>query len=190
VLPSLQADYPKLRLEILEDQSAELVTLLRRGALDAAIIALPYPTDGLLAFPFFEEELKWVVHRSQLKDSVETADDALIAQSHLMLLKDGHCLKEHALSACSLEDHSVHSFSATSLATLLQLVMGKMGSTLIPDIALSQLVGDATELAVVPLVDPGPHRQLAIAIRPNYPGMKNIESLLEVFKRELASQRN
>ena len=188
VLPSLQAEYPKLRLEIVEDQSAELVSLLRRGGLDAAIIALPYPTDGLLTFPFFSEELKWVVHRELLAKEVTTANDQVIADSNLMLLKDGHCLKDHALSACSLEDRSVHSFSATSLATLLQLVAGKMGSTLIPDIALPQLVGDAQQLSVVPLDDPGPHRELAIAIRPNYPGMKNIESLLAVFKRELQGE--
>ena len=185
ILPCLRDEYPALRLEIVEDQSAELVTLLRRGALDAAIIALPYPVDGLLTFSFLEEELKWAIHRDLLTETIEVADEEVIAGSHLMLLKDGHCLKDHGLSACGMEDSSVHSFSATSLSTLVQLVMSKMGSTLIPDIAIPQLVGDTHELAIVPLADPGPHRELAIAIRPNYPGMANVEALLALIRRQL-----
>ncbi|MEM9253801.1 MAG: LysR substrate-binding domain-containing protein [Pseudomonadota bacterium] len=185
VLPSIQEAYPKLRLEIVEDQSGELIDLLRRGALDSAILALPYPTDGLLTFPFYAEDLKWVIHRDLLSPATEAADEQTIAASQLMLLKDGHCLKDHALSACHQEASSVHSFSATSLATLVQLVGGKMGSTLIPDIAREQLVSGAPDLAVLPLTDPGPHRTLAIAIRPNYPGLANIEALVALFKAAL-----
>ena len=62
-----------------------------------------------------------------------------------------------------------------------------MGSTLIPELALEQLIGDTKDLAVPPLADPGPHRDLAIVIRPNYPGMANVEALLQLFKRELSS---
>ena len=187
VLPALQEEFPKLRWDIVEDQSAELGDMLRRGALDAAILALPYPIDGLLSFSFWQEDLKWVAHRSAVSKGLKQADEDTIAESHLMLLKDGHCLKDHALSACRLEDDSVHSFSATSLATLVQLVSGKMGSTLIPELALEQLIGDTKDLAVLPLADPGPHRDLAIVIRPNYPGMANVEALLQLFKRELSS---
>jgi LysR family hydrogen peroxide-inducible transcriptional activator len=98
-----------------------------------------------------------------------------------MLLKDGHCLTEHALSACKLEGVSTHSFSATSLSTLIQLVVGNIGSTLVPEIALEQMVDKNAQLTSVPLEEPGPHRQLAIAIRPNYPGMTNIQALVKLF---------
>jgi LysR family hydrogen peroxide-inducible transcriptional activator len=185
VLPALQERYPDLQLDILEDQSAEVLDLLRRGALDAAIIALPYDCEGLLTFPFWAEDLHWIVHvADERADASEaTADD--FAKSHLMLLKDGHCLTEHSLSACKLETVATHSFSATSLSTLIQLVAGRIGTTLVPQIALDQLVRNNSQLTSIPLQEPGPHRELAFAIRPNYPGTANIETLMQLFQVEL-----
>ena len=185
VLPALEDQYPQLQLDILEDQTAEVLDQLRRGAVDAAIIALPYDCEGLLTFPFWQEDLLWIVHSDDENAGVENATVDDLARTHLMLLKDGHCLTEHALAACKLETVATHSFSATSPSTLIQLVAGKIGSTLVPEIAVEQLVNDNTRLASIPLAEPGPHRQLAIAIRPNYPGMANMEALLKLFRDEL-----
>ena len=102
-----------------------------------------------------------------------------------MLLKDGHCLTEHSLSACKLEAVATHSFSATSLSTLIQLVAGRIGTTLVPQIALEQLVSNNDQLTSIPLEEPGPHRELAFTIRPNYPGTANIETLMRLFREEL-----
>jgi LysR family hydrogen peroxide-inducible transcriptional activator len=187
VLPALQDQYPHLTLDLMEDQSAEVLDQLRRGALDAAIIALPYNCDGLLTFPFWQEDLLWIIHAEDESAGLRTASVDDLAKSQLMLLKDGHCLREHALSACKLDNVSAHSVSATSLPTLIQLVAGKMGSTLVPEIALEQLVTGNAQLAKIPLEEPGPHRELAIAIRPNYPGMANVEMLVELFREELKS---
>lgn len=186
VLPALESHYPHLQLNILEDQSAEVLDQLRRGALDAAIIALPYDCEGLLTLPFWQEDLLWVVHANDKNAGVVSATVDDLAGTHLMLLKDGHCLTEHALAACKLETVATHSFSATSLSTLIQLVAGKIGSTLVPEIAVEQLVRDNPQLAAVPLEEPGPHRQLAIAIRPNYPGTTNVEALVKLFKEKLS----
>jgi len=185
VLPALQDQYPHLKLDLMEDQSAEVLDQLRRGALDAAIVALPYNCDGLLTFPFWQEDLLWIIHADDESAGLQTASVDDLAKSQLMLLKDGHCLREHALSACKLENVSAHSVSATSLPTLIQLVAGKMGTTLVPEIALEQLVSGNAQLAKIPLEEPGPHRELAIAIRPNYPGMANVEVLVELFRAEL-----
>lgn len=185
VLPALQSQYPNLRLNIVEDQTADVLEQLRRGVLDAAIIALPYECDGLLTIPFWQEDLLWIVHAGDDNASVKRAKLDDLEKTHLMLLKDGHCLTEHALAACKLEDLSTHGFSATSLATLIQLVAGRIGSTLVPEIALEQLVHENSQFAVIPLDEPGPHRNLAIAIRPNYPGMSNVEVLAQLFKEEL-----
>lgn len=185
VLPALQDRYPRLQLNILEDQSEEVLDQLRRGALDAAIIALPYDCDGLLTFPFWQEDLLWIIHAEDENANVRRASVDDLARTHLMLLKDGHCLTEHALSACKMEDVSGHSFSATSLSTLIHLVAGRIGSTLVPEIALEQLVNSNAQLARIPLEEPGPHRQLAIAIRPNYPGTANVEMLAQLFREEL-----
>ena len=185
VLPALQSRYPKLRLNIVEDQTADVLEQLRRGALDAAIIALPYECDGLLTIPFWQEDLLWIVHASDNNARVKCAKLDDLERTHLMLLKDGHCLTDHALAACKLGDLSTHGFSATSLSTLIQLVAGRIGSTLVPQIALEQLVHENTQLAIIPLDEPGPHRQLAIAIRPNYPGIASIEALVQLFEEEL-----
>lgn len=185
VFPALREQHPHLQLEIVEDQSAEVLGQLRRGALDAAIIALPYDCEGLLTFSFWREDLLWVVHAEDELAGLEKVTVGDLAASRLMLLKDGHCLTEHALSACKLENTSAHSFSATSLSTLIQLVIGKMGSTLVPEIALKQLVSGNSQLVCIPLDESGPHRELAIAIRPNYPGVANVEALVKLFREEL-----
>lgn len=185
VLPGLQDRYPRLQLHIVEDQTAEVLDQLRRGALDAAIIALPYECDGLLTFQFWQEDLLWIIHAEDDNACVKCATVDDLARTHLMLLKDGHCLTEHALAACKLEDLSSHSFGATSLSTMIQLVAGKIGSTLVPEIALNQLVNSNPQLVGIPLEEPGPHRQLAVAIRPNYPGIANVEALVKLFREEL-----
>lgn len=185
VLPALQDQYPELQLNIVEDETAEVLDQLHRGALDAAVIALPYDCDGLLTFSFWQEDLLWIVHADDDHAGIDSATVDDLARSHLMLLKDGHCLTEHALAACKLENVSSHSFSATSLSTLIQLVAGKIGTTLVPEIALQQLVDENKLLTSIALDEPGPHRELAIAIRPNYPGTANVESLLKLFREEL-----
>ncbi|MEM8561453.1 MAG: hydrogen peroxide-inducible genes activator [Pseudomonadota bacterium] len=185
LLPDLQQRYPNLQLDIVEDQSAEVLNQLRRGVLDAAIIALPYDCQGLLTFPFWSENLLWIVQKQDEHASLKKISPEAMADAKLMLLKDGHCLTEHALSACKLEQSTGHSFSATSLATLIPLVACGMGSTLLPEIAVSQLIEGNPELVSIPLEEPGPHRELAIAIRPNYPGIANVEALLKLLEEIL-----
>ncbi|MDZ7684211.1 MAG: LysR substrate-binding domain-containing protein [Gammaproteobacteria bacterium] len=99
----------------------------------------------------------------------------------LMLLKEGHCLKDHALAACKLKDAATHSLQATSLQTLVQMTAGKLGSTLVPELALEQLVANNPKLVSIPLSEPGPHRELAFLVRANYPGVHNIELLIELL---------
>lgn len=189
VLPALQELYPKLQLEIMEDESAAVIDLLRRGELDAAVIALPYECNGLLTFSFRQEELYWVTRSDDPMAGLESISAEDLQQTRLMLLKDGHCLTDHALAACKLEHLSSQAFSATSLATLIQLVAAGLGSTLVPEIALEQLVNANEKLSAVALNEAGPHRELAFAVRPNYPGLHNIEVLIELFNKTLELQR-
>ena len=89
------------------------------------------------------------------------------------------------LAACHLPDDSTHGLGATSLNTLVQLVACSMGTTLVPEMALSQLVDGNPQIAKMPLAEPGPHRRIAFILRPNYPSMHNIELMMEMFRREL-----
>ena len=105
-----------------------------------------------------------------------------------MLLKEGHCLKDHALAVCHLSDMSANHLSATSLNTLVQLVANGLGTTLVPEIVLPQLVDSNPALAKVPLSEPGPHRAFAFVVRPNYPGLQNIELLMQLFRDRLSGR--
>ncbi|MFV8819376.1 LysR substrate-binding domain-containing protein [Haliea sp. E17] len=187
VLPAMQKQYPRLELEVIEDQTAELLSQLRRGALDAAIIALPYDCEGLLTFSFWQEDLFWITNSRDELATAERITTEDMRHAHLMLLKDGHCLTDHALAACKLEDLSTNRFNATSLNTLIPLVAAGMGTTLVPEIALG-LVESSKKLVAVPLEEPGPHRELAFAVRPNYPGVANIEALIRLFKDKLGAR--
>ncbi|TLU61008.1 LysR family transcriptional regulator [Thalassotalea litorea] len=187
VLPGVRQQYPQSQLRIVEDKSNVLVDMVRRGELDTAILALPYPHDGLIAFEFWQEDFYWITNKEdKLAQRQEIRSDEM-ELSHLLLLKDGHCLKEHALAACHLPVSSNNrGLSATSLTTLVQMVAGQLGTTIVPEMALDALVTNSSELKAVHLNEPGPHRTLAFLIRPNYVGTANIECLIECFKQQLA----
>ena len=191
VLPDVRQKYPDFQLQIIEEQSHVLVSKVKSGELDAAILALPFGLEGLLAFEFWEEDFYWVTHKddelAQQKEITRNEiTSAELKQSRLMLLKDGHCLKEHALAACKLPSNETDSsLASTSLNMLVQMVAGHMGTTLVPAMALDQLLSGNSELKAAHLNEPGPHRRIAFIIRPNYPNVKNIELLIKVFKKTL-----
>ena len=177
MLPAVQQQYPRLKLTIEEDQSAALVNKVLNGQLDTAIIALPYDCQGLLSFPFWQENFFLVVHSlNDLANQPQVKGDD-IAANQLLLLKDGHCLKDQALSACKLKKTHTVNIRGTSLNTLVELVAGNLGATLVPEMALAQLTHEKPMLRSIKIDEPGPHREIAFVVRPNYPGLENIERL-------------
>lgn len=186
VLPELGAQYPDFQFNVVEEQSAQLIDMLRDGELDAAILALPYKIDGLLTFEFWKEDLFWISHKEMISHKSDVVTAKELESKRLMLLKDGHCLKDQALSACRIGSDKAQSLSATSLSTLIQLVIGKVGTTLIPEMALEQLVATNPDLVAKRLAEPGPHRRIAFVVRPNYPNLHNVEALMDLFKKQLA----
>lgn len=188
VLPAVRRDYPDFRLSIVEEQSHVLVEKVRRGELDTAVLALPYSHEGLLAFPFWEEDLYLVTHRDSPLGKRTRVKAGDLRELSLMLLKDGHCLKDHALAVCHLQSSSLdETLEGASLYTLIQMVAGHMGSTLVPEMALDQLLSGSSELNALHLDEPGPHRTVAFIVRPNFGGVGNIEVLKVLFKKELAA---
>ncbi len=186
VLPKVRTEYSDFKLKIVEDQSHVLVEKLREGELDAAILALPYDIDGLMAFNFWQEDFYWVSHKDECALNLREITTNEFDLDKLMLLKDGHCLKEHALAACKLENtNNDNQLDSASLHTLIQMVAGKLGTTLVPQMALDQLVKNEGELAAVHLNEPGPHRTLALVVRPNYVRTNDIVLLQQLFENEL-----
>jgi len=183
VLPTLQKKFPNLKLKIIEAQSSALVEKVNNGEIDMAILAMPYKVDGLLSFKFWEENFYYVTNiNNYRKDKIKAKD---IDISNLMLLDDGHCLKSHVLAACKIETNKQYAMEASSLSTLTQLVAGGMGSTLVPHMAIDQLVSKNSLIDKALLDEPGPHRELAIVIRPSYSSIESVELLSELFSSSL-----
>tara|TARA_R110001592_G_scaffold227724_1_gene484020 strand:+ start:59271 stop:60176 length:906 start_codon:yes stop_codon:yes gene_type:complete len=188
VLPNLRKKFPDFQLRIIEDQSHVLVDKVRNGDIDTAILALPFSHDGLLAFEFWEEDFYWITQSDDAMAEREDINSDEINHSQLMLLKDGHCLKDHALSACKLQPSQTNQiFASSSLNTLIQMVAGRMGTTIVPEMALDQLVGNSNELHAVHLNETSPHRRIAFIVRPNFAGVSNIEKLMQMFREDLSA---
>lgn len=181
VLPSLKKKFPNLKLKIIEAQSSVLVSKVNNGEIDMAILAMPYKLDGLLSFKFWEENFYYISYKGKQEIDKDKIRAKEIDQSDLMLLNDDHCLKNHVLAACKIDSDKQYSIEASSLTTLTQLVAGNMGSTLVPHMAIKQLVNSNSSISKALLDEPGPHRELVIIIRPSYSGLKNVKLLKGVF---------
>lgn len=185
ILPALKEKFPNLNLKIIEGQSSQLVTKVKDGDLDMAILALPFDIKGLLALKFWKENLFLISHKDEMLDVRNKIKAKNIDTSNLLVLEDGHCLKKHIISVCKISTKKKFSMESSSIGTLIQLVAGKMGKTLLPKLAVNQLVESIPDLVETELDEPGPHRELAVIIRPKYSGFKSIEELIEIFKTEL-----
>ncbi|MBA6411686.1 LysR family transcriptional regulator [Parahaliea sp. F7430] len=186
IFPLLHEQYPKAELRIVEEQSHVLVDMVRKGELDTAILALPYEHEGLLSLEFWQEDFYWVTLRGDRFSGKKEINSDELMQSNLMLLNEGHCLKDHILDACKLSDKQTeHGFAATSLNTLVQMVLGRLGTTLIPAMAMDQLVSQNKELIAVHLSEPGPHRRIAFLIRPNFTRMASVKALKDLCQQAL-----
>ena len=183
ILPKLKAKYPNLKLNLIENQSSYLIKKLNNGDLDMAILALPYDLQGLLAFKFWKEDFYHVSHKNRKYTNFIKAKE--IDQSELMLLDDGNCLKNHVLKACKIDNKQNFSMEASNLSTLIQLVANNMGTTLVPTMSVKYLIGNNPELKKSLLKEPGPHRELAIIVRPTYIFTENITLLQKLFKDTL-----
>jgi LysR family hydrogen peroxide-inducible transcriptional activator len=186
VLPAVRQQFPHFELTIVEEQSQVLVEKVRSGEIDTAILALPYPVEGLHSFEFWQEDFWVVTHRTDKLAGQSQINGEQLVQSHLLLLKEGHCLRDHALAACKLQASKTNqSLAGTSLYTLIQMVAGKMGITLVPQMAIDPTLTSNPELLLMPLQEPGPHRRIAFITRLNYAGVGNIEVLMRLFRGEL-----
>lgn len=165
LLKDLRASLPELRVALREDTTANLLDRLRAGQLDVALIALPVDVDGLNVQPLFDDEL-WVV--GPVDDAVLCADGTCVADTfaeRLLLLEEGHCLRQHALAACSTKPRlRADGIEATSLLTLMQMVESGIGLALVPEMALRAGLLQSSALAARPLV-PAPRRKIALASR-------------------------
>ncbi len=186
VLPALQEQYPDFRIKVVEKQTERLLEQVRFGHIDTAIIALPYTLEGLHSFEFWQEDFYAVFpsDNPHAKLTCISADE--LAQDNLMLLGEGHCLTDQALSVCHFNrDEMKSNFADASLNTLIQMAMSNMGTTLVPEMALAQLRSQNQQITAVPLSETGPHRRIAFVARLNYARVDDIKLLADLFAQAL-----
>ena len=187
-LPLLRERYPDLRLALREDMTANLLLRLDDGQLDFALIALPYETGNLLVETLFDDAL-WVVGRhddAPLQAAAVTTTAALT--DRLLLLEEGHCLRQHALAACGQSlRQSARGIEATSLLTLVQMVDSGLGVALVPEMAVKCGLTQSPTLVSRPL-SPPPTRTIALVARRSTSRLADLAALAEVI-RQAASER-
>ena len=168
MIPKLDAAYPDLRLYLREELTDALVSGLKAGRLDMAVLALPVEAEGLDALIFASDPFVFVCRPDHALAGRKAVTSEDIAGEDLLLLEDGHCLREHALSACRLQDRqTAAAFGATSLFTLAQMVRSGLGATLLPQLAVDQGLAEGAGLAAVPVRDgeASPSRDLGLVWR-------------------------
>ncbi|RVD54478.1 hydrogen peroxide-inducible genes activator [Mesorhizobium sp. M2D.F.Ca.ET.185.01.1.1] len=167
VLPELKKQYPALQLELREAVTASLVDDTASGRLDAFIAALPLDHPGLVAQELFPDRFFLAVPSGDPAFASPPVPPESPALERLMLLEEGHCLREQALAVCgNVRPVAMASYGATSLTTLLQMVAHGLGVTLVPEMAASA-AGVMPDLRIVPFQEPMPQRLICMAWRRN-----------------------
>ncbi len=185
VLTLLHKNYPKLRLLLREEMTPHVLSHLADGKLDAGLMALPINDANLEIVPLFKEPFLAAVpanHRLAKAASVKISE---LAKAGLLLLEEGHCLREHALEACHLDGLQNEEFSATSLETLRQMVGMGLGVTLIPVLASGGATADMSQVALRPLAAPGASRTIGLVWRKRSPLTATMEQLADSLKSAL-----
>jgi LysR family hydrogen peroxide-inducible transcriptional activator len=167
-LPLLRERFPKLKLFLREDLTHRLIEALKAGTLDAALIALPYDTTGLDTAAVSEDELLAMAPANHPITARERIPPETLQDNGLILLEDGHCLRDQALSVCGLhaprggEDGG---FAATSLHTLVQMVGSGLGVSLLPAMAVQAGLAEDAPVAIRPIEAGRPARRIVVAWR-------------------------
>ncbi len=183
LLREVQKQLPKIQLHLHEAQSEKIVERLEHGNLDMVLLALPFDTRSLKVAEIAKEKLFLVCHQNdQNAMTANNLDD--LDLSRLMLLEEGHCLRDHALSVCPIGDRkNDQRLKASSLPTLVEMVSSNMGFTLLPEIALqTNMLKHNDNLHVHALPD-APSRTLALMTRKSTPLQSEFDVIIGILQQ-------
>lgn len=183
LLQKVQAELPKIKLYLHEVQSEHAIDQLEHSRLDMLILALPYDTRGLKVAEIAKERLLVVAHQQeqQLHDIQQFQQLDL---SRLILLEEGHCLRDHALSSCPVQERkNEQRLKASSLPTLIEMVSAGLGYTLLPEICKrNQMLTAHQHLQIKPLHD-APSRTIALVTRKSTPLHREFDIILAILQQ-------
>jgi LysR family hydrogen peroxide-inducible transcriptional activator len=180
LMPVLREEFPRLRLYLREDTTASLVDRLASNRLDLLLLATPCDCGGAETVAVARDAFLIALPPDHRLAGEEQIPVSALATERLLLLEDGHCLRDQALAVCGLltgDRGDQDGFAATSLHTLVQMVAGGLGVTLLPRLAVAAGITDGTGLVLRPLAGLGAWRTLGLAWRPNAPRSADYRAL-------------
>jgi LysR family hydrogen peroxide-inducible transcriptional activator len=182
MLPRLRAQWPDLKLYLREETSSSACDALHRGQLDCVLLALPYACGDVEKAELFEDRFM-IAFPPGAEGVAETVSAESIDETKLLLLEDGHCLKDHALSACNRPElRAEAAILGTSLHTLVQMVDNGLGTTLVPEMAVAAGILDGTRIVARRLDAEHPSRRIALVWRKASPREKEFRMLADALK--------
>nr|WP_321455591.1 hydrogen peroxide-inducible genes activator [uncultured Cohaesibacter sp.] len=183
-LPGLRKDFPELKLYLREALSRQLLDDVRAGRLDAAVLALPYPIDDFACESLGMDGFRVALPLDHPSVDKEVISSETLKNEALILLEDGHCIRDHILSCLDLGNAARRSresgtdyIEATSLITIVQMVANGLGITLLPEIALKTGFVEGLDIALRDLAEQPAEREIAIVWRKNSAFEPNIRLL-------------
>lgn len=186
IIPGITQKWPNLKIYLTEEQTGNLITKLKQGRLDAALLGLPIVDEEFDALPLFKEELRLALPESHPLAKRKYIRNIDLEKKALLLLEDGHCLRDQILALCqSVNAFADISFQATSLETLRYMVASKVGITLMPNLACRQRDG----ICYLPFSAPQPKRTIGIIWRTTSTKKILLENLIERIRQLLSKQQ-
>ena len=185
LVPALKDDYPELRLAIREDLTALLLDRLVSHRLDAALVALPVSDDRLERLPLFDEPFWFAEPKHRKPASGKVMKEEELRGKKLLLLTEGHCLRDQALAICGTTGRDAEEdFRATSLETIRQMVATGMGSTLLPAMACNEF---RNETIMARPLEGSVGRRIGLVWRRSYPRISDLHLLAQTVRKHLPS---
>ena len=182
ILPRLRRDYPDLKLFLREEPSGLACEGLNQGRSDCVLLALPYACGEVTAQPLFEDRLFVAFPDTDLPSPPPAISAQDIDETRLLLLEDGHCLKDHALAACNRPELGAQAMMmGTSLHTIVQMVDNGLGVTILPEMAIDAGILDHTSVSARPLAADHAVRTIALVWRRASPRERDFRLLADVL---------
>lgn len=191
MLTSLRRNYPKLKLFLKEEMSAQLERQLQQGQLDLIILALPYALPDMEVISLCKDEFLLCLPPGHAFEKLKQVEQGQLRGESLLLLEEGHCLRDHALEACQLKAAATDIvYQGNSLHTLVQMVANGLGLTLLPAMSVAADVLGDTHLSIKHFSNENVDREIGMAWRKTDPRRDDYLLLAEHIKAHLAATAN
>ena len=182
-LPELQRRFPALHLRLRETVTSNLVRELVTGDLDLILVALPIEDPEVDTFHLFDDRFIFATKATKRNQRLRHANADMLADNRLLLLEEGHCLRDQALSYCHMVTPEARdSFGASSLATIVQMVANGYGVTLLPEMAIAGEIHSSGDIRLLRFRTPEPKREIGLAWRKTSPRKRDFIQFAELLR--------